>query len=227
MSDKIIGSLNEHTLHLALKKYIEPDTAYHEVDCGGFVADIKRDNIICEIETTSFTRMKKKLAYFLESNEVTVVFPIAMKRYVVWIDPENGEMSKPKISPKKGRASDVCDELYKIREHICNPNFTLRLIFTEEEHHKIRVGKRGSKRENRIPVGIVTQKDYRTAEDYASLVNVIPEGEFTSKIFGQVNRLRGRNLWYTIQVLIAASVIEKSGNEGRTILYKRSENALK
>ena len=221
MSDKIIGSLNEHTLHLALKKYIEPDAAYHEIDCGDFVADIKRDDVIFEIETTSFTRMSKKLGYFLQNNRVTVVYPIAVKRYVVWIDPSSSEMSKPKISPKKGRACDVCDELFKIRDYITSPNFTLRLVFTEEEHHKVRVGKRGSKRENRIPIAIVSEKDYRTPEDYASLVDTIPDGEFTAKTFGEVNKLRGRNLWYTLQVLISASVIEKKGSAGRTILYGR------
>ena len=223
MSDNIIGSLNEHTLHLALKKFIEPDPSFHEVECGDFVADIKKGNKICEIETTSFTRMSKKLACFLADNEVTVVYPIALKRYVVWIDQANGEMSKPKISPKKGRPTDGCDELYKIRDYICHPNFTLRLIFTEEEHHKVRVGKRGSKRENRIPLSIISQKDYRRPEDYAALVDVIPEGIFTAKEFGEANRLKDRNLWYTIRVLISASVIEKCGNEGRTILYKRSD----
>ena len=49
MAEKIIGSLNEHTLHLALKKYIEPDPAFHEVEYGPFVADVKRGSCICEM----------------------------------------------------------------------------------------------------------------------------------------------------------------------------------
>jgi len=37
------------------------------------------------------TRMKKKLDFFLNENEVTVVYPIAVKRWVVFVDPKTGE----------------------------------------------------------------------------------------------------------------------------------------
>jgi hypothetical protein len=221
MSEKIIGSLNEHTLHLALKKYIEPDPAFHEVEYGPFVADIKHGNCICEIETTSFTRMKKKLDFFLNENEVTVVYPIAVKRWVVFVDPKTGEASERRRSPVKGRPSDVCSELFKIREYVGHPNFALKLVFIEELNYKRRKGKRSSVREDRIPLSFVSEMNIVDNEDYAMLVDKIPDGEFTAKEFDKLNRLGSMNAWSVIQILICAKVSEKVGKMGNAFIYRK------
>ena len=221
MSEKIIGSLNEHTLHLALKKYIEPDPAFHEVEYGPFVADIKHGNCICEIETTSFTRMKKKLDFFLNENEVTVVYPIAVKRWVVFVDPKTGEASERRRSPVKGRPSDVCPELFKIREYVGHPNFALKLVFIEELNYKRRKGKRSSVREDRIPLSFVSEMNIVDNEDYAMLVDKIPDGEFTAKEFDKLNKLGSMNAWSVLQILICAKVIEKVGKKGNAFIYRK------
>ncbi len=221
MAEKIIGSLNEHTLHLALKKYIEPDPAFHEVEYGSFVADVKRGSCICEIETTSFTRMKKKLDFFLNENEVTVVYPIAVKRWVVFVDPKTGETSERRRSPVKGRPSDVCVELFKIREYIGHPNFALKLVFIEELNYKRRKGKRSSVREDRIPLSFVSEMNIVTNEDYAMLVDVIPDGDFTAKDFEKANKLGSMGSWYMLQILICAKVIEKVGQKGNAFIYRK------
>lgn len=221
MSEKIIGSLNEHTLHLALKKYIEPDSAFHEVDCGSFVADIKRGSCICEIETTSLTRMKKKLDFFLNENEVTVVYPIAVKRWVVFVDPKTGETTERRRSPVKGRPSDVCPELFKIREYVGHPNFALKLVFIEELNYKRRKGKRSSVREDRIPLSFVSEMNIVDNEDYAMLVDKIPDSEFTAKEFEKANKLGSMNAWSVLQILICAKVIEKVGKMGNAFIYRK------
>lgn len=88
--DKTIGRLNERTLHLTLKNMLEPDPAFHEVKYLGYVADIKRGNEIIEIETRSFANLRKKLDAFLEDCTVTLVYPVACPKYVVWVDPVTG-----------------------------------------------------------------------------------------------------------------------------------------
>lgn len=221
MAEKIIGSLNEHTLHLALKKYIEPDPAFHEVEYGPFVADVKRGSCICEIETTSFTRMKKKLDFFLNENEVTVVYPIAVKRWVIFVDPKTGEMSERRRSPVKGRPADVCEELFKIREYIGHPNFSLKLVFIEELNYKRRKGKRSSVREDRIPLSFVSEMNIVDNEDYAMLVDKIPDGEFTAKEFDKLNKLGSMTAWSVLQILICAKVVEKVGKKGNAFIYRK------
>ena len=51
-----IGSLSEKITHKILKYTYEPEDLYHEVDYAGCVADIKKRNSICEIQTAGFER---------------------------------------------------------------------------------------------------------------------------------------------------------------------------
>lgn len=219
MSEKMIGELNEHTLHLALKNYIDPDPSHREIKVRGAVCDIVNESGITEIETRSFSNLSKKLDRLLCEAPVTVVFPIAAKRWLIWVE-QNGELSKRKASPKKGRASDVIPELYKIRKHISSPHLTLKLIFLEEEHYKRRVGKRRGVREERIPVAFLSELDIRPCEGITDLLETVPEGEFTAKEFERANKLRGRASWYALQLLLITGQIEKIGQRGKAFIYR-------
>lgn len=226
MTDPIIGTLNEHTLHLALKHYLEPDPAFHEVPCLGYVADILRDGAITEVETRSFANIRRKLAAFLGEYDVTVVYPVAVKKWVVWIDPETGEMSERHKSPKKGRPSDVLIELLRLSDFLTNPRFRLRLIFLETEEYKrrdgwSRDGKRGATRQERVPLSFLGELLCERPRDYEKLVETIPEGSFTAAEFAAANRLRGRFPWYALKILEQVGVIERDGLRGRAFLYRR------
>ena len=232
LSEPLIGTLNEHTLHLALKHYCEPNSLYHEIPCMGFVADILRDESITEIETRSFANMKRKLASFLEEYTVTVVYPIAVRKWVIWIDPETGALSDKRRSPKKGRSLDVVYELYRLLPYLTHPRFRLKLVFCEVEEYKrrdgwSRDGKRGATREERIPVGFLGEEIFSCSDDYERLVDIIPEGVFTASAFAKANRLKGRYPWYALKILTAVGILEPCGQQGRAFLYHRcgrSEN---
>lgn len=231
-NDSIIGTLNEHTLHLALKNYFEPDETYHECKVGTFVADIKRDDGIIEIETVSFTNIKRKLGAFLKEYPVTVVYPIAVKKSIVWIDPKTHEMTKKHKSPKKGRPSDVLFELFKLKDHLTDGNFRLTLVMCETVDYKLRNGwsrdgKRGGRREERVPVSFFGTVEIKKPEDYEKLFDAIPEGEFTSAEFSKANKLHVRYAWYGLKILCIAGVIEQCGKKGNAYLYRRSQDFVK
>lgn len=225
---KGIGSLNEHTLHLALKNYIEPETSFHECECEGFVVDVKRGQNIFEIETRSFSNERKKLKKLLLNNTVTIVYPIAEKKWVIWVDEKSGEVSKRHKSPKKGRASDVCYELYKIKSFINNKNFRLKLVMAEIVEYKRldgwgNGGKRGATRIERIPEKIYRTIDFSSPKDYSKLAEVIPDGKFTAKELSSLNKIKPRYTWYLIDILMEAGIIERCGKEGRAYIYKKSD----
>lgn len=46
-----IGTLREKTIHSVLKYYYAPDSAYHEIKIGSYVADICVDGEIFEVQT--------------------------------------------------------------------------------------------------------------------------------------------------------------------------------
>lgn len=225
--EPIIGTLNEHTLHLALKHYCEPDRQYHEIPLMGFVADVLRGGHITEIETRSFTNVKRKLKAFLEAHTVTVVYPIAVRKWVIWIDPKTGALSERRKSPKKGRPLDVVYELYKLLPYLSHPHFRLKLIFCEVEEYKRRDGwshdgKRGATREERIPIGFLGEKSFACSSDYEELADVIPKGEFTAAAFAKANKLKGRYPWYALKILMATGVVEQCGRRGKAFLYRQS-----
>ena len=72
----LIGTYSEKTVHALLKQYFEPDSRYHEVKYAGYIADIKHDNRIVEIQSTQLYRLRKKLAVFCQECEVNVVYPV-------------------------------------------------------------------------------------------------------------------------------------------------------
>lgn len=62
-----IGTLNEKQLHCAIKFFIEPDSACHEVRIGRNVADVRNEHGILEVQTRAFNAMRKNLQIFLRS----------------------------------------------------------------------------------------------------------------------------------------------------------------
>ena len=59
-----IGTLREKTIHSVLKYYYAPDSVYHEIKIGSYVADICVDGEIFEVQTRNFNKMRDKLDFF-------------------------------------------------------------------------------------------------------------------------------------------------------------------
>ena len=59
-----IGTYKERSQHYILKNYFEPDADLHEIPVCGFVADIKRDREIIEIQTSGFGAMRRSREAF-------------------------------------------------------------------------------------------------------------------------------------------------------------------
>ena len=56
-----IGTLSEKSIHSTIKKYIESNEHFHEVKVGNYIADIKIDNNIFEIQTQNFKNLLNTL----------------------------------------------------------------------------------------------------------------------------------------------------------------------
>ena len=129
-----IGTLGERTLHAALKYCYEPDDAYHEIPMEGFVADIARPDTVIEIQTGGFYPLRKKLPALLARGPVRVVHPLAARKRIVWVDPETGELSAPRTSPRPDRPADVLPELFWLLDVLDEPGlqFEFPLLAIDE-----------------------------------------------------------------------------------------------
>lgn len=222
-----IGTLGEKTLHAVLKEYFEPIEENQEVKIGKYVADIAGENGIIEIQTRNLYKLRQKLNVFLEYSNVTVVYPIAVKKYVRWLDLQTGQISERRKSPKKLTAFDSLAELYALREFVKNPKFSVCLCLYEGEDIRLLNGssqnkKRGSTRYDRIPQEITDEIWLETPHDYKIFTQILPDEEFTVKDFSLYTKIPQKKACAAINLLTSVGVVEKSGKRGRFVTYVKN-----
>lgn len=222
--DHGIGTLGEKTLHAVIKNYVEPDEDFHEVPLEGYVADIYRDGHVYEIQTANFNVLRAKLETFLPLYRVTVVHPIPAAKWLCWVDVETGEVSSRRRSPKTGTPQEIFRELYKIKPFLKHPNLSIRILLIDIEETRLldgwsRDGKKGSHRQNRVPVDLVEDLLIERVEDYCMLVP--PELEtFDSRAYAKAAKLTLKHAQTALNVLHSLGIVERVGKEGNRYIYE-------
>lgn len=222
-----IGTLGEKTLHTVLKHYLEPDASWHEVKVGPYVADIMGSDGIIEIQTRNFSNMRKKLAYLLEKYHVTVVYPAVRLKWLSWIDPATGEVTKKHKSPKTGTPSAVFAELARIRPLLLNKNLSLKVILLDMEETRFLNGwssdkKRGSRRCDRIPVELCGEIAVDNPADYKRLIPPTLPPVFTTKDFQKQGAVSLAAAQRAVNILVYVGAVRRVGKSGRLNTYEKS-----
>jgi len=219
-----IGTYKEKTLHAVLKRYIEPNDAFQEVAVGSFVADICNENGIIEIQTRDFNNLRKKLDFFLKEHIVTIVFPVPATKWLQWVDPETGETTKQRKSPKTGNPCQAFHELYKIKPYLTHPNLRLRLMLLDMREYRYLNGwsrdkKKGSTRCERIPVALKDELQIDSPAEYRKLIPDTLQGGFTSADFAKAAGLSRHAASTALNVLNFVGAVERAGKKGKSYLY--------
>lgn len=219
-----IGTLGEKTLHAVLKRYLEPREEQTEVALFGYVADIAREDGITEIQTRQFDRLRKKLGVFLKETDVTVVYPIAQRKYIRWIDLQTGALSAPRKSPKTGSEWDAFPELYKIRPYLLHPRFHLRLMLFEMTEYRYldgwsRDGKKGSSRCDRVPSALLSDRSIYEPRDWLPLLPKGLPSLFTAKELAALAHIRLSVAQTACLLLFEAGVLCRADKRGNAYLY--------
>lgn len=223
-----IGTLSEKTVHAILKNYYAPDEDMHEIPIKNYVADIYTGSEIIEIQTRQFNRMRDKLTAFLQEYPVTVVYPIPREKWLIWIDEESGELSKPHKSPAKGNVYDAFKELYKIKMYLKSPKLHLKFVLLDMEEYRLLNGwsqdkKRGSCRYDRIPSRFVEEIAVDEPRDYMQFIPYELTTPFTSEQFAKAAHIRKPLAQTVLNILTHMECVERIGKEGRSYLYDVKE----
>lgn len=222
-----IGTYKEKKLHIIMKHYFEPNNDYHEVPFEGYIADIKRDSAITEIETHGFTGLNDKLSAFLPHCSVNLVYPVPYRKSVAWIEPETGAISPKRRSPKKTDVYDVLFEMVRIIKHINHPNLTVTAVLLEMDEYRLLNGwskdrKRGSERYEMIPTDICDIISFQSSDDFEEF---LPDGcteSFTAKEFAKSAKLSMRKVYGVIKVFEEKGLLKRTGKRGRSNLFSRA-----
>lgn len=222
-----IGVMKEKPLHAIFKWWLDDNPDHHEITlpCGK-VADIYDGVTVTEVQTGSFTPLRKKLEVLLDTYPVTVVHPVVRRKYLSWIDPETGETTPPRKSPRVGSFADGGKQLIYLLPLLGHPHLTVRLVLIDAEERRLadgwgNEGKRGSHRAMLLPLSVEDILDLRCPADYAALIPSSLSAAFTAQQFGKAAKMQGRNLNGTLKVLLDRGVITREKKEGNTWIYEQ------
>lgn len=219
-----IGTLGEKAVHAVLKYYYEPNEALHEVKCGDFVADVLSYGHIFEIQSRGFEKLIPKLAHFLEQYEVTVVFPISVRKEIVWVDPETGECRKPRVSNKHGNALDLFPELYRIRSFLTHPRLHIRVMLMNVTEYRLTDGQGKDRKQHaskikRIPEEFLREIAIDCREDYLGFLPKTLPQTFTVDTLSRESGANLRSAGAALRILRELRLIDRIGKEKRKYLY--------
>jgi len=211
-----VGTLNEKSLHAALKLYFEPNPANHEVPVGGYVADIVGERGIIEIQTGNFWGIREKLEAFLAVTDVTLVHPVPRVKWIVWPD---GTRRK---SPQRGTVYTAFDELIHIKPLLSNERLHVCVVLAdmEERRERTRATRRGSVRVDRTIKEIA---DIVYIDDWRDLVPAELSEPFTSKNFAAAAHIPVPAAQTALGALYAAGAVRREGKTGNAYLYVKNE----
>lgn len=224
-----IGTLSEKTIHAVLKDYMDSNPTHQEQPLAGYVADIYDGSAVVEIQTRAFNKLRSKLDAFLlqEDLPVTIVHPIPHTKYLLWVNEETGEISDRRKSPKTGSPVDVMRELYKIKNYLKNPNLHLHLFFLDVEEYRLLNGwsrdkKRGSVRQERIPIDIAYEVTIDKPEDYRIFLPENLPDHFTSKDYQKSSKVSLSTSQTALNILTHMGTVERIGKDKNMIIYRQS-----
>jgi len=223
-----IGTQGEKPVHRALKYFLSPDSDCHEIKVNGYIADVMlHDGHIYEVQTRDFSRLRDKLAAFLPEHKVTVVYPVFGVKYLSWIQPETGETAERRKSPKRGRATDILTEIYRLNGMESHPNLDYLVVLLEVQEYRIQDGwnvdgKRGSHRYSAVPLSLMDLVPLQSGKDFADLIRGrFKADEFVSKEASKVLGYSGLKLSDELQALCRLGAIERlEKKQGRAFLYR-------
>ena len=215
---------NEQFIHKAVKLYIDPAPAHHEYKLVRGVADVFKDGTVYEVQTGSFAPLLPKLRRLLPEYKVTLVHPLISLTHRRWLDKASGEISeRPK---RRGRARTLHSlgfELYKIRELIGYPNFSLRVIYLECDEFRALDGwdktkKRGATLLGRIPLEVIDEQIYASPEDYKCLLPTTLASPFSAKDYLREIKSRSRYDTYALRLLCELGFVKRE-KQGKAYVY--------
>lgn len=226
-----IGTLNEKTIHAALKNYFSQDFD-QEAKIGGFYADIVTENGIYEIQTASWGKLNKKLEVMLEVCHVTVVYPFEQRTKTVSVSDTSGELLRKNGFRKNGSLTDFFLELYRIKSFLTHPNLTVcfaeldieRVNFVSEKTGR----RRGRGKYTKTPLALNREIYLEKPQDYLTLLpgditEKLPK-EFTLKELQAV--IKPTDASITAEILGYLGIIEKFGKKGNAELYRFCEGII-
>jgi hypothetical protein len=223
-----INLYNESSLHADLKSWYAHPGDLIEVPIDGHIIDIKRADLLIEIQYRNFNTIKKKLNKLLLDHPVRLVHPIAEVKWITRLLVDADTPLGRRRSPKKGRPEHIFVELVHIPELIRNPNFSIEIIMIEQEEIRLKDGKGSWRRRgwSIIDQKLIRVKDCLSFESPQSYRKFIPPEmaqPFTNRQLSETLSISlnlAQRMVYCLRKMDIIKVIGKKGRSNLNLLIE-------
>ncbi len=221
-----IGTLQERSLHAAIKQLYNTPDAEVEVKVDGFVIDVVKGNLLIEIQTRKFSAIKDKLFKLMKNHPIRLVHPIPMEKWVIRQGIDGKEISRRR-SPKRMNFAHIFEELVSIPTFIFHSNFELEVLLTKEEEIRVKDGKgswrrRGWSSVDRRLIEIVDRHLYSNPTDFLHLIPSSLEEPITTRSLSEAAGIPRRLAQKMTYCMRKMEILHLIGKEGNANLYSVS-----
>ncbi len=223
MNNRSIGSKHESSLHRTLKfRYAAGGTTEEEV--AGFIADgINSAGDFIEVQTGSFSPLKKKIHRLCALGRVIIIHPVIINKFIEVFDEEGQRLYRRK-SPRQGSEWDIFNHLIYAPELALLPGLSIELAIIDAVEKRVRDGK-GSWRRKGVSI---LDRELETwhgrlylnePTDYRRFIPFMPGEDFTTAELAKKAGINASLARKTLYVLRKINVVSRTGKSGRFWLY--------
>jgi hypothetical protein len=218
--------MTEYSLHQEIKTYYALPGDRFEVPLDNYIIDILRDNLLIEIQTKNFSALKQKLKTLTKTHKVRLVYPLPQTRTITCTAKDSTVIYKRK-SPKKGVLVDVFRELVMIPEVIGADNFSLEVLFVDEEEIRCADGK-GSWRRRGVSIierrllCVNSRVLFQNKADFLSLLPDSLSRNFTNNELAAQAKISARVARQITYCYRKSGFIQVTGKKGNAFVFQKT-----
>ncbi|MGB5759205.1 MAG: hypothetical protein WBM50_19995 [Acidimicrobiales bacterium] len=183
-----------------------------EFELDGFVIDIRRNDLLIEVQTGSFAAMGRKLDRLLVGYRILLVHPVPVATYL------HKGGAKPRRSPRKGDLYSVLDELVSIPTLLDHPNLTLDVLLVtvdkfQEHDPAARRGRGGWRTTDKRLRSVEARHRFASTEDLVELMPAELPARFTTADMAAaatMSRDAAQKLAYCLRALDRIEVVDRT-----------------
>jgi len=222
----------ESTLHRQLKTLYAPTSEETEVFVDGYRIDAISDGRLIEVQAASLSSLAPKLKVLLKDHAITVVKPLAARKYIIKRQKPEGKILTKRYSPKKESLLHLFDELVHFKDLFPHNNLIIEVLLTEQVEHRIpkkksRRWRKDYKVLDRELTEIQQRVSVSSAADLLGLLPELPAEPFTTRELAGSCSIPRWLAQKTAYCLRKAGSVEVSGKRGNAIEYCYTPGTLK
>lgn len=218
--------MNEYSLHSEVKTFYSLPGDQFEVRLGNYIVDILRGDMAIEVQTKNFSAIKEKLRVLAEKSRVRLVYPLPERRWITHVT-RDGEVIKRRRSPRIGKLTDVFRELVMIPDMPGKENFSMEVLFIDEEEVRCNDG-RGSWRRRGVSIrerrllGVNGRALFHKKSDYLRFLPDNLHETFTNSEFAESANIPVRTVRQITYCLGKSGIIRIVGEKGRAHVFQKA-----